>query len=61
MIRLDPLDAWRFLESAKFTEYGKALKAWCLEMHEKYGEELKEDEGRPDQSFASDAQDEKPT
>ena len=46
--RLDPLDAWRILGVAKFTDTGKALKAWCLEMdqqHKDYGlpDELKED------------------
>jgi len=45
--RLDPLDAWRTLGVAKFTDTGKALKAWCLEMdeqHKGYGvpDEVKE-------------------
>ena len=30
--RIDPLDAWRTLGVAKFTDTGKALKVWCLEM-----------------------------
>lgn len=34
---IDPKDAWRTLGIAKFTDTGKALKAWCLEMHETYG------------------------
>ena len=46
--RLDPLDAWRTLGVAKFTDTGKALKAWCLQMDEEnkdYGmpDELKEE------------------
>ena len=34
----DPKDAWRTLGIAKFTDTGKALKEWCLTMHEQYGE-----------------------
>ena len=30
--RIDPLDAWRTLGIAKFTDTGKILKAWCLEV-----------------------------
>ena len=46
--RLDPLDAWRTLGVAKFTDTGKALKTWCLEMdeqHKDYGvpDEVKEE------------------
>ena len=36
--RTDPKDAWRTLGIAKFTDTGKALKEWCLTMHEQYGE-----------------------
>ena len=36
--RTDPKDAWRTLGVAKFTETGKALKQWCLDMHEQHGE-----------------------
>ena len=32
--RLDPLEAWRTLGVAKFTDTGKQLKAWCLQMVE---------------------------
>ena len=32
--RIDPLDAWRTLGVAKFTDTGKSLKAWCLEIAE---------------------------
>ena len=58
----DPKDAWRTLGVAKFTDTGKSLKAWCLEMDEEYGvpqrakwaEHGASDElGVPDTSFAS--------
>ena len=42
-MEVEPLEAWRTLGIAKFTDTGKALKAWCLEMHEKYGNEVKPD------------------
>ena len=32
----DPKDAWRTLGVAKFTDVGKALKEWCMEMHNTY-------------------------
>ena len=35
--RTDPKDAWRTIGIAKFTDTGKALKEWCLQMHEQYG------------------------
>ena len=38
VLRQDPKDAWRVLGVAKFTDTGKELKAWCLEMDEKYGD-----------------------
>ena len=62
--RTDPKEAWRTIGVAKFTDTGKALKEWCLEMHDKYvvQKELKErdevspqEEGRKDSSFASEA------
>lgn len=53
---LDPKEAWRTLGVAKFTDSGKALKEWCLKMHEQYGnKELVADVGRKDTSFASEA------
>jgi len=52
---IEPLDAWRTLGVAKHTDFGKALKAWCLEMNETYSTESRL--GVPDTSFASDAQD----
>ena len=36
--RTDPKDAWRTLGVAKFTDTGKALKDWCLTMHEQHGD-----------------------
>ena len=42
-MQTDPLEAWRVLGIAKNTDTGKALKAWCLEMHEKFGKEAKPD------------------
>tara|TARA_R100000654_G_scaffold27835_1_gene52187 strand:- start:241 stop:561 length:321 start_codon:yes stop_codon:yes gene_type:complete len=46
--RIEPLDAWRILGVAKFTDTGKKLKQWCLDMdeqHRDYGlpDELKQD------------------
>ena len=50
-LRQDPKDAWRVLGSAKFTDTGKALKQWCLDMDDKYNSEQKEP--KVDTSFAS--------
>ena len=52
-LRQDPKDAWRVLGAAKFTDTGKALKQWCLDMNDKYNSEEKE--ARVDTSFASEA------
>tara|TARA_B100000073_G_scaffold344129_1_gene350316 strand:+ start:336 stop:638 length:303 start_codon:yes stop_codon:yes gene_type:complete len=54
--RTDPKDAWRTLGVAKFTDTGKALKEWCLEMDATYGNQELEDVGRPDGSFASEVE-----
>jgi hypothetical protein len=55
----DPKDCWRTLGSAKFTDTGKALKEWCLSMHDQYGDdEASEASGRKDTSFASEAMEE---
>ena len=43
-MQTDPLEAWRTSGNVMFTDTGKALKAWCLEMHEKYGNEVKPDD-----------------
>lgn len=61
----DPKECWRALGVAKFTDTGKALKAWCLEMDELYNQPNPIDEfrgsGRKDTSFASEAALEDPT
>ena len=49
----DPKDCWRVLGVAKFTDTGKALKAWCLEMDETYGDKEGVDASVVDTSFAS--------
>ena len=54
----DPKECWRTLGTAKFTDSGKALKAWCLEMDELYNQPETSDEGRKDTSFASEAMEE---
>ena len=48
----DPKECWRTLGVAKFTDSGKALKEWCLAMHDQYNDEEKE--GYSDNSFAND-------
>jgi len=62
-LHYDPKDCWRVLAQAKFTDSGKALKEWCLQMYDQYSlpqiEKWKDnkntDEGRADTSFASEA------
>ena len=49
----DPKDCWRTLGVAKFTDSGKELKEWCLEMHVLYVESKLEP--HVDTSFASEA------
>ena len=56
VLRQDPKDAWRVLEVSKFTDTGKALKEWCLDMDNKYNSD--EIEPRVDTSFASEVQQE---
>ena len=53
MIRTDPKEAWRTQGVAKFTDTGKALKEWCLEMHDTYVDSVKE--GKKNTSFSSEA------
>ena len=53
-INTDPKEAWRTLGVAKFTDTGKKLKAWCLEMHDTYVDSVKE--GKKDTSFSSETQ-----
>jgi hypothetical protein len=52
----DPKDCWRTLGTAKFTDSGKALKEWCLQMDEQYNQVKLEP--RVDTSFASEAMEE---
>ena len=54
----DPKECWRTLGVAKFTDSGKALKQWCLDLHQQYGDEEAEGEARSDTSFASEAMEE---
>ncbi len=68
-LHYDPKNCWRTLGVAKFTDTGKSLKAWCLEMHETYGADKATTDqcvsaglGRSDTSFASEAlEEESPT
>ena len=69
-LHYDPKECWRTLGVAKFTDSGKALKEWCLEMDATYGVSQREkwitgsdDDGRVDTSFASEvqAEEESPT
>ena len=53
-LHYDPKNCWRTLGVAKFTDTGKSLKAWCLEMDDTYGKEAK-GVARSDTSFASEA------
>ena len=64
-LHYDPKNTWRTLGVAKFTEEGKRLKEWCIEMYDTYSvpqmekwEKGKVDEGRKDTSFASEAMEE---
>lgn len=58
----DPKECWRTLGVAKFTDSGKALKQWCLDMDEQFNKpdpiETFRGSGRKDTSFASEVQDE---
>ena len=56
-LHYDPKNCWRTLGVAKFTDTGKSLKAWCLEMDDTYGTEAK-GVARSDTSFASEAMEE---
>ena len=55
-LHYDPKDTWRTLGQAKFTDSGKALKQWCLDMDEQYGDTQLEP--HVDTSFASEVQNE---
>ena len=57
----DPKECWRVLGVAKFTDNGKKLKEWCLEMDDTYNKPTPVEEfrgGRKDTSFASEAMEE---
>ena len=54
-LHYDPKNCWRTLGVAKFTDTGKALKAWCLDMDEQYGTAKADAVGLSDTSFASEA------
>ena len=58
-LHYDPKNCWRTLGVAKFTDTGKSLKSWCLEMDETYNKDKKE--ATVDTSFASDVEDQSPT
>jgi len=47
---IDPLEAWRTLGVAKFTNTGKELKQWCLDMHDQHGKSNFQDEN-PSEPF----------
>ena len=53
----EPKDVWRCLGTAKYTDTGKALKEWAVEMVEAT---LPKPEPRADTSFASEALEEAP-
>lgn len=38
VLRQDPKEAWRVLGVSKFTDTGKDLKQWCLDIHEQYND-----------------------
>ena len=68
-LHYDAKDCWRTLGTAKFTDTGKALKEWCLQMYDEYSVPQIEkwstsvvDEfrgsGRKDTSFASEVMEE---
>ena len=69
-LHYDPKNCWRTLGTAKFTDTGKDLKEWCLQMYDEYSvpqinkwssdspEGASEASGRKDTSFASEAMEE---
>ena len=48
---LDPLDAWRTLGIARFTDTGKKLKQWCLDMDEQYSNLIDDDSTTTNDTF----------
>ena len=55
-LHYDPKECWRVLGVAKFTDTGKALKEWAVEMYESHLPKL---EPVADTSFASEAMDDR--
>ncbi len=55
-LHYDPKECWRVLAQAKFTDTGKALKEWAVEMYESNLPKL---EPVADTSFASEAMDDR--
>ena len=49
--RLDPLEAWRILGVAKFTDTGKQLKQWCIDMVEQHTNTPLQEPVQPDNTF----------
>ena len=49
--RIDPMEAWRVLGRARNYETGKALKQWCQDMHDQYGESDYVDDHNTDKFF----------
>ena len=47
---IEPLEAWRTLGIARFTDTGKQLKQWCLDMHDQHGKTSFDDD-KPAESF----------
>ena len=58
--RLDPLEAWRTLGVAKFTDTGKQLKAWCLQMVEEHSKHAEPEPVQPDNTFFDHSKEEEP-
>ena len=50
---IDPLEAWRTLGIARFTDTGKKLKEWCLDMQDQHGHQCFQDENQdnPENTF----------
>ena len=54
-LHYDPKDCWRTLGVAKFTDTGKALKEWCLQMYDQYSVPQMEKWGQDGGDGASEA------
>ena len=59
--RLDPLEAWRILGVAKFTDTGKQLKQWCLDMVEQHTNTPLQEPVQPDNTFFDHSKEEEPS